>query len=29
VARQMSDVVGGLVRQAETLRAEVNRFKVA
>jgi methyl-accepting chemotaxis protein len=29
VARQMSDIVGGLVRQAETLRAEVNRFKVA
>jgi hypothetical protein len=25
----MSDIVGGLVRQAETLRAEVNRFKVA
>lgn len=29
VAQQMSDIVGGLVRQAETLRAEVNRFKVA
>jgi methyl-accepting chemotaxis protein len=29
VAQQMSEVVGGLVRQAETLRAEVNRFKVA
>ncbi|MEW6682258.1 MAG: methyl-accepting chemotaxis protein [Nitrospirota bacterium] len=29
VAKQMSDIVGGLVRQAETLRAEVNRFKVA
>lgn len=29
VAQQMSDIVGGLVTQAETLRAEVNRFKVA
>ncbi len=29
VAQQMGEVVGGLVRQAETLRAEVNRFKVA
>jgi methyl-accepting chemotaxis protein len=29
VAEQMSEVVGGLVRQAETLRSEVNRFKVA
>ncbi|MEO6666383.1 MAG: methyl-accepting protein, partial [Nitrospiria bacterium] len=29
VAQQMSEIVGGLVTQAETLRAEVNRFKVA
>ncbi|MFZ5862603.1 MAG: methyl-accepting chemotaxis protein [Nitrospirota bacterium] len=29
VAEQMSGVVNGLVRQAETLRSEVNRFKVA
>jgi len=29
VAHQMSDVVAGLVKQAEILRAEVSRFKVA
>jgi methyl-accepting chemotaxis protein len=29
LAQQMSDVVAGLVKQAEILRAEVNRFQVS
>jgi methyl-accepting chemotaxis protein len=29
LAQQMGDVVSGLVKQAEILRAEVSRFKVA